>query len=300
MSETTNTYLQRINLVLDFVRAHLTEDLSLATLARVAGFSPFYFHRLFKGLTGETVNDCVNRLRLERAAALLRGSTISITEAALACGFDTSSGFSRAFKRRYGLTARSWDRQSPLKESKNGQVVEGLPRYTPAQLRQIARERHLRVTIRELAEQRVAFIRVFDPFRRRGAIPAAYEHLTAWAKRNGIEPREQTLFGMSHDDPEVTPLRLCRLDWALTVPVGAKAGGEVRLRTQPACRIAAIHICGDVTQEYLALQYLLLAWLPRSRYLPANLPMMEIYHKQPAELGWATYDMECALPITTL
>lgn len=300
MRESTNTYLQRINLVLDHVRAHLTGDLSLTTLARVAGFSPFYFHRLFKGLTGETVSDCVNRLRLERAAALLRGSTVTITDAALACGFESGPGFSRAFKRRYGLTARSWDRQSPLKESKNGQVVDGLPRYTLAQVRQAARDRRLRVTVEDLPEQRVAYLRVFDPFRRPGAIPAAYEQLCAWARRVGVDPLAQRLYGLSQDDPEVTPLRLCRFDWALAVPAGVKSAGEIRVRALPACRVAAIRICGDVSLEYLALQYLLLVWLPRSRYQPDNLPMMEIYHRQPAELGWETYDMACAVPITAL
>ncbi|MGQ0602453.1 MAG: helix-turn-helix domain-containing protein [Anaerolineales bacterium] len=88
-----NVYVQRINTVLNYVRENLTDDLSLNTLARVAGFSPFHFHRLFKSLTDETVNECVNRLRLERATMLLKTSGISITQAALECGFESVSGF---------------------------------------------------------------------------------------------------------------------------------------------------------------------------------------------------------------
>jgi len=42
-----NIYLQRINLVLNHIRNHLTDDLSLESLARVASFSPFHFHRIF-------------------------------------------------------------------------------------------------------------------------------------------------------------------------------------------------------------------------------------------------------------
>jgi len=41
------------------VREHLNDDLSLEALARVAGFSPFHFHRLFKSLTEETINEMV-------------------------------------------------------------------------------------------------------------------------------------------------------------------------------------------------------------------------------------------------
>lgn len=293
-------YAQRINLVLNHIRENPTADLSVAALARVAGFSPFHFHRLFKGLTGETVNDCVNRLRLERAAALLRSSTRSITEAALACGFDTGSGFSRAFKRRYGLTARDWDRQSPLKESKNGQVLAGIPRYTLEQLHALKTQERFRVTVRTLPAQTTAYIRVFDSHRRPGAVPAAYERLLDWARRQALDPLTRTLFGMSQDDPEVTPLRLCRFDWVLSVPPGVKADGDVALKTMPECRIASIHVQGDVMQEYLALQYLYLSWLPRSRYQPANRPTMEIYRRQPAELGWETYDLDCAVPIAHL
>lgn len=60
-----NTYIYRINQVIDYVRSHLDEELSLQTLASLATFSPFHFHRIFKALTGETVNDFVRRVRLE-------------------------------------------------------------------------------------------------------------------------------------------------------------------------------------------------------------------------------------------
>jgi DNA gyrase inhibitor GyrI len=40
------------------------------------------------------------------------------------------------------------------------------------------------------------------------------------------------------------------------------------------------------------IQYLFRYWLPRSRYQPANLPGMEIYRRQPIELGWKTFDID--------
>jgi AraC family transcriptional regulator len=133
-----NIYLQRINLVLNHIREHLTDDLSVNALAQVASFSPFHFHRVFKTLTGETLNDIVMRLRLERAVSLLKASpNMPIMEAAAACGFASASTFSRAFKKRFGISARSWDRRSLLKESKNGQVIDGFPHYTIESLSEI-------------------------------------------------------------------------------------------------------------------------------------------------------------------
>ena len=78
-----NLYIQRINTVIGHIRENLNDDLSLEALARVAGFSSFHFHRIFKSITGETINEIVTRLCLERAVALLRATPkLSITDAA--------------------------------------------------------------------------------------------------------------------------------------------------------------------------------------------------------------------------
>ena len=144
-----NLYLQRLNAVIGYVRENLTDDLSLDTLARIAGFSPFHFHRLFKSLTQETVNDIVVRFRLERAAALLRATPQRpITEIAFDCGFQSVSVFSRTFKKQYGLSPRQWDGQTPLKNSKNGQLLEDNSRYTIEHLSELAEHEEFEVLAR--------------------------------------------------------------------------------------------------------------------------------------------------------
>jgi AraC-like DNA-binding protein len=64
-------YDRRVNRVIDHIRRHLAEELSLAELARVAVFSPFHFARVFKAATGETLFGFIQRLRIERAATAL-------------------------------------------------------------------------------------------------------------------------------------------------------------------------------------------------------------------------------------
>jgi AraC family transcriptional regulator len=296
-----NLYVQRINTVIGYVRENLNHDLSLEALARVAGFSPFHFHRLFKSMTEETINELVMRLRLERAAALLRARPgLSITEAAFECGFKSVSVFSRAFKKQYNRNPRQWDRQSPLKNSKNGQVLEGFPRYTLENLSDFAEREEFKVHIRSLPAQRLAYIRVYDSYSKLSRIVEAYHRLIAWYCQKGGDLEKTTLYGMSQDDPYITPLRLCRFDWCLTVPAHWQAEGDVSVLDFPACRVAAIRCLGDIRQEDRAIQYLFRYWLPRSRYQPANLPGMEIYRRQPAELGWETFDIDCAIPIVAL
>jgi len=89
-----NFYHQRINAVIAHVRENLDGDLSLEQLAKVANLSPFHFHRVFKSIAGETTYDLAVRLRLERAASLLRSMPkLSITTATLECGFGSLSVF---------------------------------------------------------------------------------------------------------------------------------------------------------------------------------------------------------------
>lgn len=296
-----NIYTQRINAVIAYVREHLDDDLSLDTLAQVASFSPFHFHRIFKSITDETVNDLVMRLRIERAAVLLRSSpNLSITEAAFACGFKSASVFSRAFRKRYGITARGWDRQSPLKNSKNGQDSDHFPLYTVDSLTSMADHEAFEVRLRTLPAQRLAYIRVYDSYSDFHQILGAYERLIAWYCQRGGRLSDTTLYGMSQDNPDVTPMRLCRFDWCVSIPADWQAEGEISVQDFPECTVAAIRCTGDINQVDRAVQYLFRYWLPRSRYQPANLPGMEIYHRQPAEIGWETFDIDCAVPIVAL
>jgi AraC family transcriptional regulator len=102
-------YAARMNRVVDHIQGHLADPLDLERLASVACFSPFHFHRLFTAWMRETLQAFVHRLRLERAAQLLVFDRLkSISEVALECGFSSSSGFARSFKRAFGVSASEW------------------------------------------------------------------------------------------------------------------------------------------------------------------------------------------------
>ena len=290
-----NLYLQRINIVIDYIREHLAEDLSLETLADLAGFSRFHFHRIFSSIMGETLADFVARLRLERAVALLKADrSMLVTDAALTVGFSALASFSRAFRRRYGLNASAWDRRVPLKERKNDQALSGFPVYTEAALSETSGQ--FPVVVRPFRETRIAYIRVTDSYRP-DRVMSAVARLTAWVAARGLDPLTRLSIGMSQDDPEVTPLELYQYDVCMSVPADWRGEGEVQVRTMRACTLASIHIQGDIYAVDRAWQYLFRYWLPNSRYLPDNLPAMEIFHRQPAEIGWELFDMDAALPI---
>jgi AraC family transcriptional regulator len=96
--------------VLDYIHAHLVEDVSLPTLAQVAGLSDYYFMRAFKAEMGITAHQYVLQQRIYKAIRLLRVTKLSITEIAMDCGFASHqhmSGVFNAFRGRTPQAVRS-------------------------------------------------------------------------------------------------------------------------------------------------------------------------------------------------
>lgn len=87
--------------VLEYIDGHVTDELSVGLLAKRAGFSPWHFCRVFQWGVGYSVMGYVRSRRLAFAAHEL-GTGRRILDISLEYGFETHSGFSRAFRRRFG------------------------------------------------------------------------------------------------------------------------------------------------------------------------------------------------------
>ena len=94
----------------DYILAHISEGVTLADLSRVANFSPWYAHRLFKELTDVSVAEYIRKLRLTEAAKRLKSEKCCVTELAMALGFESIDGFTRAFTREFGMTPSEYRR----------------------------------------------------------------------------------------------------------------------------------------------------------------------------------------------
>lgn len=95
-------HTRKIRTVCASMTARLEENHSLTSLAAEAGLSPFYFARVFSELVGYPPHQYLLRVRLRRAAELLRAGA-SVTEAALKSGFPDINHFSKTFRRRFGV-----------------------------------------------------------------------------------------------------------------------------------------------------------------------------------------------------
>lgn len=77
-------------------------------LAELTSFSSCYLTKTFQSLYAESPQSLSSRLRLDRAAQLLRETDMLVSEVASASGFDNNCSFARAFRQRFGVTAREF------------------------------------------------------------------------------------------------------------------------------------------------------------------------------------------------
>lgn len=103
----------KLRRVIDYIEAHLDEDLSLATLAGVADRSLFHFAAAFRESVGMTPHQFVMNRRITRAKVLLLSTDMTITEIAFAVGYASQSHFALKFKTLTGETPQRFrlDRQ---------------------------------------------------------------------------------------------------------------------------------------------------------------------------------------------
>ncbi len=102
--QTGGDYVRRVQ---DHLRATYMQSVSIAELARQIGLDRRYLTRIFHERTGESIQDCLIRLRMEAAQEdLLRG--YSVGETAERCGYADPFLFSKMFKRRVGISPREW------------------------------------------------------------------------------------------------------------------------------------------------------------------------------------------------
>ena len=91
-------------LILTYIEENYMEKISLYDIAQIAHMSEKYFSRFFKDNFGMTFVEYVNRVRLEKAAVLLKNTDDSVTEVAMQVGYANISYFIRSFKKAFGVS----------------------------------------------------------------------------------------------------------------------------------------------------------------------------------------------------
>jgi AraC family transcriptional regulator len=301
-------YADRMQRVTEHIDRHLDKPLDLDTLAAVAHFSPFHFHRLFSAWMGETVGDYLRRRRCEIAATrLLAQPRAAVIQIALAVGFGSAEAFARAFKARFGCSPTSWRRQqSQLRamkrnpgqtnrkpdQERRGETAEN------AAVHQQKAETAMKVEIVERKPTAIVYLRRVGPY---GAPIGAFWQQTVypWMAASGLlgQPR----YGVSHDDPNVVAPEQCRYDAGCEAPPTLSALGNAQKTTIPGGKYAALSFKGTTAEIEEAWTAMLRDWLPASGLQLDGRPMFEYYPEGSSyDPASGVFDCSLCIPVVPL
>ena len=100
--------------VIRYLESHYAEDVSLDALATDLGYNKTYLCGVFKRDTNLTILDCLNTIRIRRAAELIVYSDHSLSQVSELCGFSSVSHFNRVFLKYVGTTPGQCRRAYPM------------------------------------------------------------------------------------------------------------------------------------------------------------------------------------------
>ncbi len=239
-----------INKAIDYILANIGGDLSVDAIAAHCNFSKYYFSRLFRIETGESIGEFTRRVKMEQSAFRLkveRGR--SITDIGSDYGYSASN-YSSAFKLHH--------EQSPI-EFRRGIVHKSLTNP-------VFGDAFVELLPYEVCSGRIAIEILPDFFtvyhRHIGSYGNLSEHWGEFQEKYGAYITEDTLFlERTYDDPSITDTDECLYDLYMTVPENCGLPNTTFIKGG---KYAVYHFKGPVKQIYTAYQNIFNVWLPES------------------------------------
>ena len=105
--------IEAVQRMQDYIAEHLEGEISMADLAEAARYSPWYAHRLFREHTGYGPAEYIRRMRLAQSALRLKAEHARIIDVAFDLGFSSVDGYTRAFRKEFGINPGEYAR-SPV------------------------------------------------------------------------------------------------------------------------------------------------------------------------------------------
>lgn len=318
---TKEEYISRINRVIDHIENNYYTNLKLEDLANIANFSKYHFHRIFKGIVGETLNQFILRVRMERASGLLMNNPKkNITDIAFDIGFSSSSTFARSFKEYFGVSASEWRNNNSLYNSKIRQT-DSNPSQSKDNIWQDIKlsveyingniqnwrivmldMKTIQIEVKEVPELSLAYIRHIGPYQGDSELfKGLFTKLFHWAgPRNLINFPETKMLSVYHNNPDTTDDDKLRMSVCISVPENTEVSGEIGKMKVEAGKYAIGHFEIQVNEYEKAWNLIFGEWLPKSGYQPTDSPCYELYLNNPEEHPEQTHIVDIYIPVKPL
>lgn len=299
-------YIFRINRVIDYIDANIDQKITLALLSRIANFSEYHFHRIFKSIIGEPLIKYIQRIRIEKAAVqLIYNPQKSITEIAFDCGFSSSQFFSRVFKEYYEINASQW-RNKNINKNKiirtKSKIVKDIKfPFKYFNIRNNANIPESFINVKELPDMEAAYIRHIGAYKGNSDLfKSLYLKLFKWAEAHKLLNSDTRTIALYNDFPEITEEKRLRLTVCITVPKKTLADGAIgKLKIRGGkYAVARFEIFKNEFESAWDMVYG--DWLPGSGYQPEDKPAFELFHNDPEHHPEKKYILDICVPVEPL
>lgn len=266
-----------IDLSVDYIYEHINEPLVVKTVAEQFNFSEYYFNRIFKEVTGESVYALIKRIKLEQSAiALKTEKDRSITDIGLDYGYEVSN-YSTAFKKQMAIGPAAYRKNMEQQSKENPFSKEQLEDFSPYE----AYDKN--ISIEQLPDVDV----IYERFK------GSYEELREkWKdfleKYKAYLGKDTWIIERFFDDPSVTDKEHTICDLCLSYT------GEVKLanlRKLQGGKFAVYHYQGQIQDIYASLQGVYTKWLPQSGVKRREYSNMNIYRAIDWEQNFVIMDL---------
>ncbi len=299
---TSEEHFKRIRKVLNYIDQNLQDELSLEKLAEIGAYSAFHFHRIFRGIIGETLQEYITRKRLEKAAMVLsHQKQKSIEDIFSEVGFKSHSTFSKIFKKHFGVSPSVFRKNTPEKFSKilpinsnNGQkeVIFQQYLYHLNQMKNFM-ETNAKIEVKEMPEMHLASVLSLGIQN----VGNAYHQLISWAISKNLFPRENVkMISVYHDSFKITAPDKVRIHACMLLDEPIKNDGEIFAETLPKGKYIVGSFFIGIHEFEKAWQGLFL-WMSENGYQYKKTHPYEIYHSNYQEHPEKKCKVDFCIPI---
>ena len=279
---TREEYAKRINMVVEYIGRNLDREINLDELAEVSKFSIFHFHRVFRGIVGESVGAFVVRMRVETAARLLRYTTLPVQHIAYSVGYNVPSSLTKVFRQFYGISPIEY------RNNKNYTIMKPLHINSDVKLKS--------PRIIEIEPKKAIYVRLLGNYQTMDYC-GAYGKLWAFVKEHKLYTAGIEHLTASYDDPKVTETDKLRTDVCLIIHKPVEPKGEVGVRDIAGGRFAVFSYVGPYSDLYTVFNTIYGKWLPESGHQLRMEQGFEKYLNNPDNTPQEKLKTEIYIPI---
>lgn len=205
MRDTTkNIYQQKANQVIDFISTNLHQPLSLDAIADKINVSQRQLLRIMRSYLNEPLSAYVTRQRIERAVMYMQTEATSLTQLSGMVGYDNPQSFSKAFKKQFGISPKTYMNQLQTK-------LQGYVKSSGN------RQNNIPVEIIKEEELELVYMRIVGKYGEEDPYKTAWSKLVKFLKINDALSKNTRFIGISFDDPNITEQHKCRFYACATV-----------------------------------------------------------------------------------